>query len=70
MLTNCKTGEYDSLAIGRGLSPSAAALLRPERAGALGDQGADQNRVEFRSFNLLDSYASWASSTSCSAATC
>jgi chemotaxis protein methyltransferase CheR len=29
-----------------------------------------KNRVEFRSFNLLDSYAAWASSTSCSAATC
>jgi hypothetical protein len=42
MLTNCKTGEYDSLAIGRGLSRAPAALLRPERAGALGDQGADQ----------------------------
>ncbi|MGE7097218.1 protein-glutamate O-methyltransferase CheR [Pseudomonas fulva] len=59
MLNNCKTGEYDSLAIARGLS--AERLQRyfdPKGPGRWAIKPAIRNRVEFRSFNLLDSYAS------------
>lgn len=41
MLTNCKTGEYDSLAIARVCPRAPAALLRHQGAGALGGQAGD-----------------------------
>ena len=53
MLNNCKTGEYDSLAIARGLS--AERLQRyfdPKGPGRWAIKPAIRNRVEFRSFNL------------------
>ncbi|KEY89697.1 protein-glutamate O-methyltransferase CheR [Pseudomonas capeferrum] len=59
MLTNCKTGEYDSLAIARGLSQERLQrYFDPKGAGRYAIKPAIRSRVEFRSFNLLDSYAS------------
>lgn len=59
MLTNCKTGEYDSLALGRGLSQERLQrYFDPKGAGRWAIKAPIKNRVEFRSFNLLDSYAS------------
>src|SRR5690606_34902359 len=58
MLNNCKTGEYDSLAMGRGLSQE-----RLQRSFDVTGNGrwavkpAIRSRVEFRALNLLDSYA-------------
>lgn len=59
MLANCKSGEYDSLAMGRGLS--AERLQRyfdPKGPGRWVVKPAIKSRVEFRPLNLLDSYAS------------
>ena len=59
MLTNCKTGEYDSLAIARGLSQERLQrYFDAKGAGRWAVKPAIRSRVEFRSFNLLDSYAS------------
>lgn len=59
MLNNCKTGEYDSLAIARGLSPERLQrYFDPKGAGRYAIKAPIRSRVEFRSFNLLDSYAS------------
>lgn len=59
MLTNCKTGEYDSLAIARGLSQERLQRYFDTRGpGRWAVKPAIRSRVEFRSFNLLDSYAS------------
>lgn len=59
MLTNCKTGEYDSLAIARGLSQERLQRYFDTKApGRWAVKPAIRSRVEFRSFNLLDSYAS------------
>jgi chemotaxis protein methyltransferase CheR len=59
MLTNCKTGEYDSLAIARGLSQERLQrYFDPRGRGAGRSRRRSRSRVEFRSFNLLDSYAS------------
>ena len=59
MLTNCKTGEYDSLAIARGLSQERLQrYFDPKGPGRWAVKPAIRSRVEFRSFNLLDSYAS------------
>jgi chemotaxis protein methyltransferase CheR len=59
MLTNCKSGEYDSLALGRGLSPERLQrYFDPKGAGRYAIKPPIRSRVEFRSFNLLDSYAS------------
>ncbi|WP_449434284.1 protein-glutamate O-methyltransferase CheR [Pseudomonas putida] len=58
MLNNCKTGEYDSLAIARGLSQERLQRyfdVKTPRCWAV--KPAIRSRVEFRSFNLLDSYA-------------
>nr|WP_245362749.1 protein-glutamate O-methyltransferase CheR [Pseudomonas sp. BP8] len=58
MLTNCKSGEYDSLAIARGLSPERLQrYFDPKGAGRYAIKAPIRSRVEFRSFNLLDSYA-------------
>jgi chemotaxis protein methyltransferase CheR len=58
MLTNCKTGEYDSLALGRGLSPERLQrFFDPKGAGRWAVKAPIKSRVEFRSFNLLDSYS-------------
>jgi chemotaxis protein methyltransferase CheR len=58
MLNNCKTGEYDSLAIARGLSPDRLQrYFDPKGAGRYAIKAPIRSRVEFRSFNLLDSYA-------------
>ena len=59
MLTNCKTGEYDSLAIARGLSQERLQrYFDPKGPGRWAVKPAIRSRVEFRAFNLLDSYAS------------
>jgi len=58
MLQQCKTGEYDSLAIGRGLSPERLQRYFDAQGTArwvLKD--SIKNRVEFRAINLLDNYA-------------
>ena len=58
MLTNCKTGEYDSLAIGRGLSQERLQRYFDTKGpGRWAVKAPIRSRVEFRSFNLLDSYA-------------
>ncbi|CAE6930055.1 Chemotaxis protein methyltransferase Cher2 [Pseudomonas marincola] len=58
MLANCKTGEYDSLAIGRGLSPDRLNRYFDVKApGRWQVKPAIKSRVEFRPLNLLDSYA-------------
>ncbi|WDY59450.1 protein-glutamate O-methyltransferase CheR [Pseudomonas sp. PSKL.D1] len=59
MLNNCKTGEYDSLAIARGLSQERLQRYFDTKGpGRWAVKPAIRSRVEFRSFNLLDSYAS------------
>ncbi|WP_028694563.1 protein-glutamate O-methyltransferase CheR [Pseudomonas cremoricolorata] len=58
MLNNCRTGEYDSLAIARGLSPERLQRYFDSKgAGRYAVKPAIRSRVEFRAFNLLDSYA-------------
>ena len=59
MLAACKAGEYDSLAMGRGLSQERLQrFFDPCGPGRWGVKPAIKSRVEFRSLNLLDSYAS------------
>lgn len=59
MLTACKAGEYDSLAMGRGLSQERQQrYFDPKGPGRWVVKPAIRNRVEFRMLNLLDSYAS------------
>ncbi|MCY1411828.1 Chemotaxis protein methyltransferase Cher2 [compost metagenome] len=58
MLTTCKNGEYDSLAIARGLSQERLQrYFDPKGPGRWAIKAPIRSRVEFRSFNLLDSYA-------------
>ena len=58
MLSNCKSGEYDSLAIARGLSQERLQrYFDPRGPGRWAIKAPIRSRVEFRSFNLLDSYA-------------
>lgn len=57
MLQACKLGEYDSLAIARGLSSERLQRYfdkTPNNRWAV--KAAIKNRVEFRALNLLDSY--------------
>ncbi|MEN0107154.1 MAG: protein-glutamate O-methyltransferase CheR [Pseudomonas sp.] len=59
MLQACKSGEYDSLAIGRGLSQDRLQrYFDPKGGGRFAVKPAIRSRVEFRPLNLLDSYAS------------
>ncbi len=59
MLLACKSGEYDSLAIGRGLSQERLQrYFDPKEGGRWAVKAAIRSRVEFRALNLLDSYAS------------
>jgi len=59
MLQACKSGEYDSLAIGRGLSQERLQrYFDPKGNGRFAIKPAIRTRVEFRALNLLDSYAS------------
>ncbi|MET1078217.1 MAG: protein-glutamate O-methyltransferase CheR [Pseudomonas sp.] len=59
MLTNCKSGEYDSLAMGRGLSQERLQrYFDPKEPGRWAIKAPIKSRVEFRALNLLDSYAS------------
>lgn len=59
MLAACKAGEYDSLAMGRGLSQERLQrYFDPKGPGRWVVKPAIRNRVEFRMLNLLDSYAS------------
>ncbi|GLK89433.1 chemotaxis protein CheR [Pseudomonas turukhanskensis] len=59
MLQACKSGEYDSLAIGRGLSQERLQrYFDPKGGGRFAIKPAIRTRVEFRALNLLDSYAS------------
>ena len=58
MLANCKTGEYDSLAMGRGLSQERLQrFFDPRGPGRWAVKAPIKSRVEFRQLNLLDSYA-------------
>ncbi|AYC35059.1 protein-glutamate O-methyltransferase CheR [Pseudomonas cavernae] len=58
MLQACKAGEYDSLAIGRGLSQERLQRYFDSTApGRWAVKPAIRSRVEFRALNLLDSYA-------------
>jgi chemotaxis protein methyltransferase CheR len=58
MLANCKSGEYDSLAMGRGLAQERLQrYFDPKGAGRWQIKAPLKNRVEFRPLNLLDSYA-------------
>lgn len=59
MLINCRSGEYDSLAIGRGLSPERLQRyfdVKPGNRWAV--KAPLRSRIEFRPINLLESYAS------------
>ena len=59
MLINCKSGEYDSLAMGRGLSQERLQrYFDPKGPGRWVVKPAIRSRIEFRPLNLLDSYAS------------
>lgn len=59
MLSNCKSGEYDSLAMGRGLSQDRLQRFFDAKGGGrFAVKPAIRTRVEFRPLNLLDSYAS------------
>lgn len=59
MLTACKSGEYDSLAMGRGLSPERLQkYFDPKEPARWAIKAPIKSRVEFRALNLLDSYAS------------
>ncbi|WP_263261013.1 protein-glutamate O-methyltransferase CheR [Pseudomonas sp. RIT-PI-S] len=59
MLLNCKSGEYDSLAIGRGLSPERLQRFFDVKPGNRWAVKAPlRSRIDFRPINLLDSYMS------------
>ncbi|SFD57853.1 protein-glutamate O-methyltransferase CheR [Phytopseudomonas straminea] len=59
MLNNCKSGEYDSLAMGRGLAQERLQrYFDPKGPGRWVVKPAIKSRVEFRPLNLLDSYSS------------
>jgi chemotaxis protein methyltransferase CheR len=59
MLINCKSGEYDSLAMGRGLSKERLQrYFDPKEPGRWVVKPAIRSRIEYRPLNLLDSYAS------------
>ena len=59
MLITCKSGEYDSLAMGRGLSQERLQrYFDPKGPGRWVIKPAIRSRIEFRPLNLLDSYAS------------
>lgn len=59
MLSACKAAEYDSLAIGRGLSNERLQrYFDAVGTGRWAVKPAIRNRVEFRPLNLLESYAS------------
>jgi len=58
MLTACKSGEYDSLAMGRGLSQERLQRYFDLKApGRWAVKAPIRNRIEFRALNLLDSYS-------------
>ncbi len=58
MLAACKAGEYDSLAMARGLSAERKQRYFDEVApGRWAIKPALRSRIEFRALNLLDSYA-------------
>ncbi len=58
MLTACKSGEYDSLAMGRGLSQERLQrYFDPKGPGRWAVKAPIKSRVEFRAINLLESYA-------------
>ncbi|KAF1052614.1 MAG: Chemotaxis protein methyltransferase 1 [Stenotrophomonas maltophilia] len=59
MLTAARSGEYDSLAMGRGLAQERLVRFFDQKApGRWQVKAPIRNRVEFRALNLLDSYAS------------
>ncbi len=59
MLNACRSGEYDSLALGRGLSRERLQrYFDPGEGGRWTIKPAIRARVEFRALNLLESYAS------------
>lgn len=59
MLNLCRQAEYDSLAIGRGLSPDRLQRYFDQKDGNRWQlKSKIKNRVEFKPLNLLESYAS------------
>ncbi len=59
MLAVCAKGEYDSLSLGRGLSPERLRrFFEPLDKGAWRVKSDVKNRVRFQYLNLQDSYAS------------
>ncbi len=58
MLNACKSGEYDTLAMGRGLSQDRLQrYFDPKGPGRWEVKAPIKGRVEFRALNLLESYA-------------
>ncbi len=58
MLAACKSGEYDSLAMGRGLSQERLQrYFDPKAPNRWTIKPAIRSRVEFRALNLLETYA-------------
>ncbi|NRA70794.1 MAG: protein-glutamate O-methyltransferase CheR [Gammaproteobacteria bacterium] len=58
MLNHCKKGEYDSLALGRGLSKERLQkYFIPSSQGCYQVKPEVQRHAKFRQFNLLDSFA-------------
>lgn len=58
MLAACKSGEYDSLAMGRGLSQERLQrYFDPKTPSRWTIKPAIRSRVEFRALNLLETYA-------------
>ncbi len=57
MLEQCKLGEYDNLALGRGLSPERKrAFFEPADGGRMKIKDSVKRMVSFRQQNLMDSY--------------
>ncbi|NRA54637.1 MAG: protein-glutamate O-methyltransferase CheR [Gammaproteobacteria bacterium] len=58
MLAHCNKGEYDALALGRGLSKERLQrFFTPSSQGCYQVKPELQRHVKFRQFNLLDSFA-------------
>ncbi|CAH0525145.1 CheR family methyltransferase [Vibrio hippocampi] len=58
MLDMCRVGEYDNLALGRGLSPERRrAFFEPTTDGKMKIKDNVKRMVNFRTQNLMDSYA-------------
>lgn len=59
MLAHCNKGEYDRLALSRGLSPERLKkYFKPSNDNCYTINSNIKNHVKFRSFNLLDNFSS------------